>query len=112
MNMVEHPPASPPPLGAEWRVSSRDLRTRKDPSLKVPTLTPYYVHVIQDHMKKKRPQPQGTYAHALARTRHTSPKGGGGLPEGFRPYSWVRLQEETAQSESLWLGQLWGVARV
>ena len=60
-------------MGAEWRVRSRDLRTRKDPSLKVPTLTPYYVHVIQDHMKKKRPQPQGTYAHALPRTRPTKP---------------------------------------
>ena len=46
---------------------------RKDPSLKVPTLTPYDIHALQDHQKKKRPQPQGTYAHALLRTRPTRP---------------------------------------
>ena len=46
-------------------------------------LTPYYVHALQDHQKKKRPQPQGTYAHALARTRHTSPKGGGACQKVF-----------------------------
>ena len=38
---------------------------RYGPSLKVSTLTPYYVHAIQDHQKKQRPQPQGTYADAL-----------------------------------------------
>jgi hypothetical protein len=46
-------------------------RRRQDPRLEVHSLTPYYVHAIQDHQKKKRPQPQGTYAHALLRTRHT-----------------------------------------
>ena len=28
---------------------------RKGPSLKVPTLTPYYTHAIQDYQKKSRP---------------------------------------------------------
>jgi hypothetical protein len=27
-------------------------RRRKEPSLKVPTLTPYYVHTLEDHQKK------------------------------------------------------------
>ena len=27
-------------------------RRRKEPSLKVPTLTPYYVHALEDHQKK------------------------------------------------------------
>jgi hypothetical protein len=54
---------------------SKNTRRRKDPSLKVPTLTPYCVHDIQDHQKKKRPQPQGTYDHALLRTRYTRPPG-------------------------------------
>ena len=29
----------------------KTTRRSKDPSLKVPTLTPYYVHAIQDHQK-------------------------------------------------------------
>ena len=48
-------------------------RCRKDPLLKVPTLTPYYVHALANHQKKNRPQPQGSYAHALLRTRPTGP---------------------------------------
>ena len=35
--------------------------------------TPFCAHAIQDHHMKKRPQPQGTYAHALLRARHTRP---------------------------------------
>ena len=52
----------------------KTTRRRKDLSLKVPMLTPYYVHVIQDHQKtKKRTQPQCTDAHALLRTGPTRP---------------------------------------
>jgi hypothetical protein len=57
----------------------KTTRRRKDLSLKVPTLTPYYVHALQGHQKKKRLQPQGTYAHALLRTRHTGSQSGGVL---------------------------------
>jgi hypothetical protein len=49
----------------------KTTRRRKDPSLKVRTLTPYYVRAIKDHQKEKRSQPQGTYVLALLRTRHT-----------------------------------------
>ena len=36
-------------------------------------LAPYYIHAIQDHLKKTRSQPQGTYAHALLRPRPARP---------------------------------------
>ena len=55
------------------------LKEKKGTSLNAPTLRPYYVHALQDHQKKKRAQPQGTYAHALLRTRHISPRSVGVL---------------------------------
>ena len=68
----------------------------KDPSLNAPTLTPYYVHALQDHQKKKRAQPQGTYAHALLRTRHTNPQSVGVLArkvfEHFNEYGVKKKQ--------------------
>ena len=60
---------SRPTTYTPWRTTRR----RKDPSLKVATLTPYYVHALADHQKKKRAQPQGSYAHALLRTCPTGP---------------------------------------
>jgi hypothetical protein len=51
----------------------KTTRRRKDLSLKAPTLTTYCVHALHDHQTKKRFPPQGTYAHALLRTRPTRP---------------------------------------
>ena len=46
---------------------------RPIPGLQVHMLTPYYVHTLHDHQKKKRPEPQCTYANALLRTHPTKP---------------------------------------
>ena len=41
---------SPPTTYTPYRTT----RSRKDPSLEVHRLTPYYVHAVQDHQQKKR----------------------------------------------------------
>jgi hypothetical protein len=51
----------------------KNTRRGKIQSLKVPTLTLYYLRAIHNHQKKKRTEPQGAYADALLRTRLRRP---------------------------------------
>ena len=51
----------------------KTARRRQDHSLKIHTLMPHYVHAMQDHQQKTRPQPIGTCTDALLRTHYTRP---------------------------------------
>ena len=48
--------------------SHKITRSRTDHSLEVSELTLYYVYALQDHLRPKRLQLQGTYAHAVPLT--------------------------------------------
>ena len=53
--------------------AQKTARRRKDRTLNLLMLRPYYEQAIQDHQNKQTPKPQGTYAHALLCIHHTEP---------------------------------------
>jgi hypothetical protein len=62
-----------PTLTPYYAHAIRNHQKKKKNSLKVLMLTPYSAHATQDHQKNKTPKPQGTYADARLRTHRTSP---------------------------------------